>query len=304
MPEMPKIPGAFPLTHLWFLYQLLLIYVAVLAIRAHRRAPRSRAEAARPRRHASVAASIRTSMRPVRARPAAGGRADGAAVLVLLAGHPDARPVADPAAPRLGRVRHGVRVRLAGASLARTRWPPSTQRWFAHLVLARASPPAGCCTRCTRSRWRSPGSTKTLFALALRRGGLGLGVRPHRRRAALPVQLQRHAPLHRRRFVLDLPRAPAGGRGVPGVGRPLAAALEREVSVHPGRELRGAVPELPLPRAADVHRPAAERPQVSLAASPSAPHASSPGSPAPLPAGTGDGVRSRSCAASPSASAP
>jgi ABC-type multidrug transport system ATPase subunit/peptidoglycan/LPS O-acetylase OafA/YrhL len=34
MPEMPKVPGAFPLTHLWFLYQLLLIYVGVLAVRA------------------------------------------------------------------------------------------------------------------------------------------------------------------------------------------------------------------------------------------------------------------------------
>jgi ABC-type multidrug transport system ATPase subunit/peptidoglycan/LPS O-acetylase OafA/YrhL len=34
MPEMPKTPGAFPLIHLWFLYQLLLIYAAVLAIRA------------------------------------------------------------------------------------------------------------------------------------------------------------------------------------------------------------------------------------------------------------------------------
>jgi ABC-type multidrug transport system ATPase subunit/peptidoglycan/LPS O-acetylase OafA/YrhL len=34
MPAMPKTPGAFPLTHLWFLYQLLLTYAAVLAIRA------------------------------------------------------------------------------------------------------------------------------------------------------------------------------------------------------------------------------------------------------------------------------
>ncbi len=34
MPEMPKVAGAFPLTHLWFLYLLLLIYVAVLAVRA------------------------------------------------------------------------------------------------------------------------------------------------------------------------------------------------------------------------------------------------------------------------------
>lgn len=34
MPEMPKVAGAFPLLHLWFLYQLLLLYVAVLAVRA------------------------------------------------------------------------------------------------------------------------------------------------------------------------------------------------------------------------------------------------------------------------------
>jgi len=34
MPEMPKVPGAFPLTHLWFLYVLMLIYAAVIAIRA------------------------------------------------------------------------------------------------------------------------------------------------------------------------------------------------------------------------------------------------------------------------------
>jgi hypothetical protein len=34
MPEMPKTPGAFPLTHLWFLYQLLVLYAAVLGLRA------------------------------------------------------------------------------------------------------------------------------------------------------------------------------------------------------------------------------------------------------------------------------
>ena len=41
MPEMPKVPGAFPLTHLWFLYQLLLIYVAVHRDSRRRRASRS-----------------------------------------------------------------------------------------------------------------------------------------------------------------------------------------------------------------------------------------------------------------------
>jgi len=34
MPEMPKTPGAFPLTHLWFLYQLLWIYAGALAVRS------------------------------------------------------------------------------------------------------------------------------------------------------------------------------------------------------------------------------------------------------------------------------
>ena len=34
MPPMPTVPGAFPLTHLWFLYQLLLLYVAVTVVRA------------------------------------------------------------------------------------------------------------------------------------------------------------------------------------------------------------------------------------------------------------------------------
>jgi ABC-type multidrug transport system ATPase subunit/peptidoglycan/LPS O-acetylase OafA/YrhL len=33
-PELPKTPGAFPLTHLWFLYQLLLLYAAVIGLRA------------------------------------------------------------------------------------------------------------------------------------------------------------------------------------------------------------------------------------------------------------------------------
>jgi ABC-type multidrug transport system ATPase subunit/peptidoglycan/LPS O-acetylase OafA/YrhL len=34
MPQMPKVAGAFPFAHLWFLYQLLLLYVAVTAVRA------------------------------------------------------------------------------------------------------------------------------------------------------------------------------------------------------------------------------------------------------------------------------
>src|SRR5690348_5156005 len=34
MPEMPKTFGSFPVTHLWFLYQLLQLYVVTLAVRS------------------------------------------------------------------------------------------------------------------------------------------------------------------------------------------------------------------------------------------------------------------------------
>jgi ABC-type multidrug transport system ATPase subunit/peptidoglycan/LPS O-acetylase OafA/YrhL len=34
MPQMPKVPGAFPFGHLWFLYELLVLYVAVIAVRS------------------------------------------------------------------------------------------------------------------------------------------------------------------------------------------------------------------------------------------------------------------------------
>ena len=59
MPEMPKMPGAFPLTHLWFLYQLLLIYVAVHRGPRARRAPRS-AQKLRGLVDKAVSGSIRT----------------------------------------------------------------------------------------------------------------------------------------------------------------------------------------------------------------------------------------------------
>jgi hypothetical protein len=76
----------FPLTHLWFLYQLLLIYVGVLAC-----APSSRASIPRRTAHArrqAVDVSIRT-MPACSSRIAARCRAHVAADLVLLAGHPD-----------------------------------------------------------------------------------------------------------------------------------------------------------------------------------------------------------------------
>ena len=108
-----------------------------------------------------------------------------------------------------------------------------------------------------------PGLTKTLFALVFGVAVWGwvLGLTG----AALRFLSDYSA---MRRYIADASYwiylvASAGGRGVPGVGGPLAAALGREISVHPGRELRGAVPELPLPGAPDVHRPVAQWPQIS-----------------------------------------
>ena len=66
--EMPTQPGVFPLTHLWFLYQLLLIYVAVTRVRALIVAPRSARRNCAALVDAVVAAPMRTRRRGVHAR--------------------------------------------------------------------------------------------------------------------------------------------------------------------------------------------------------------------------------------------
>ncbi len=63
IPQLP--PGYFPLTHLWFLYQLLLLYVAVLAVRGIVNATLARLDPAQKLRcivDAMVAASIRMNI--------------------------------------------------------------------------------------------------------------------------------------------------------------------------------------------------------------------------------------------------
>ena len=105
-------------------------------------------------------------------------------------GHPDARHVADPArfprpwvsAPpsssagwciaRATRCRHAAsRAALAGV-------PAASASIATGLAAA---------TSCTVQPIAQPGLTKIPVRLRLRRGGVGLGARPHGRRAALPV---------------------------------------------------------------------------------------------------------------------
>ena len=113
--------------------------------------------------------------------------------------------------------------RAEGALAAITRgWPVNLAlavagtAWLMHIM--HATPMA------------QPGMTKTVYALVFGVAVWAWVLGPHRRRAAFPVQLQPGAALHRGCFVLDLPRAPAGGRGAGGVGGPLAGELDAEIS--------------------------------------------------------------------------
>ena len=232
---------------------------------------------------------------------AAGVRSDGAAVLVLLAGHSDAGPVADPEIPAsvgfgtafvFGWLVHRARGALAAIE----------KRWLVESGVRGTRHRLACCTSQHLTPMAAARHDQDAVRARVRRRGVGLGLGLTGAALRFLSNYSADAPLHRRRLVLDLSRASAGGGGIPGVGRPVAAALGREVSVHPGRELRGAVPELSLPGAPDVHRPAAERPQVPdlrsaiRRPSPASHLASSPATP-------GRRAPSPSCAASPSVTA-
>ena len=192
-------------------------------------------------------------------------------------------------------------IRLARASLARC------------AVVDR--PAAGSCTSCWRviatgwmlhtmhaSPMAQPGLTKTLFAMmfGVAVWGWVLGLTG----AALRFLSNYSAT---RRYIADasywiyLVHLPVVAAFQVWVG-PLAAALEREVSLHPRRELRDPVRELSLPGAPDLHRAAAERPQISAQAISAGGHALA------LSAATRGhrqrAARSPSCAASPRSSAP
>ena len=131
--------GAFPLAHLWFLYQLLLLYVAVTAVRAlvvrlrrARRNLRCLVDAHGPQ-------SLRLRIAVFTLGIPGGGRADVAADVVLLDGHSDARQFADSAAAGQRRLRHGVRLRLAGEPRRAMRSPAIDERLACSISCSRLS---------------------------------------------------------------------------------------------------------------------------------------------------------------------
>ena len=95
--------GAFPLAHLWFLYQLLLIYVAVDRGARPRRALRSR-RTLRGLVDKAVSGSLRAPIAVIHARTAGRRRPDVAVLLVLLDGNPDSGQIADSADSGIGRL--------------------------------------------------------------------------------------------------------------------------------------------------------------------------------------------------------
>ncbi len=94
-------------------------------------------------------------------------------------------------------------------------------------------------------------------------GDLVLDVRLDRRGHALLLAAERAAPLSRRLVVLALSRPPADRVLSPSGVDEGAVALGDQVPADRRDHAHGAARELPLSRAADVHRRAAERPQVS-----------------------------------------
>jgi peptidoglycan/LPS O-acetylase OafA/YrhL len=183
LPPMPAMPaGFFPLGHLWFLYQLLLIYVVVVTVRSliDRLDPAQKLRGLVDR---AVSGSIRTM---------AGTFTLGlpvAAALMSLAfwfywmGIPTHD--VDSAGPGIGRIRHCVRVRLAGASFERC---------------ARSHRAALDCKPGRRDRRDrlaaalharradgAAGPDQDGLRPGVRRGFVGLGARAHGRCVALPI---------------------------------------------------------------------------------------------------------------------
>jgi ABC-type multidrug transport system ATPase subunit/peptidoglycan/LPS O-acetylase OafA/YrhL len=162
MPEMPKTPGAFPLTHLWFLYQLLLIYVAAIAVRSIV----ARLDPAQKLRNLidrAVAASIRTFVAlftlglPV------------AAALMSLSFWFYWQGIPTPDQSLIPQIPASVGFGTAfvfGWLVHRSKdaLGAMTQRWFPHLVIAAIA--TGWLLHTLHAQpMAQPGLTKTLFAM-------------------------------------------------------------------------------------------------------------------------------------------
>ena len=162
MPEFPKTAGAFPLTHLWFLYELLVLYAGVLAVRALV----VRFDGAHRLRHL-VDTMVEASIRRRIAVFTLGIPLAGALMTLPLWFYWQGIPTPDmsliPALPATTGFAtafvFGWLVNRSAAAL-----PAITRGWFAHLVLGIVAT-AWLLHTLHATPMAQPGLTKTLFAL-------------------------------------------------------------------------------------------------------------------------------------------
>ena len=266
----PPPPGAFPLTHLWFLYYLLVLYVVVLtAAQPDRRA--------RSQRRRCGAATDRVGARLVAqpARPRWCWHCQSAVALYFRARldrvvrHPDARSVGHSrSSPRWSAT--APRSRSDGSFTGRPTCSRSGRRqWPLHLG-GRAGGDGACACR-------SPASTPTLVPAAPGATKLGLRARLRRRDLVLVLRRPRRSrPGSCRTANATIRYVADASYWIYLVHLPIVAALQVLVGKLPWHwsikfplilvvEPGGAVRELSLSRAIDVHRPDAERAPVSAA---------------------------------------
>ncbi len=259
---------AFPLTHLWFLYVLTLLYAAALPVRGLVRSMldtggrlRARYRSRAPRRPARSLGGVR----PGRAARDRLPRLDVAA----LGRDPHARPVAHPEPAGGRRVLGRLSCRLAAAPAGRAagvhRAPVggaagSGERADCHVPVDRRRHAIG----------RDGGLRSADGGLrrAVRRGGMGVDAGPHRHRAALLRGRKPGATLRLRCVVLDLPRALAGVDRAAGGHEGSAVPLGGEVPGPARRRAGLSLRDLSLAGALHVRRRGAERHQAPPRARP------------------------------------
>ena len=262
----PSPPGAFPLTHLWFLYYLLVLYAAVVTVRAVVVAI-DRAGTLRRGVDAVVRGAVSTGaaaiLLPLPLVAALYFRDDW----VVWFGIPTPDHSLIPEVASL--VGYGTAIAfgwivhrqadllaiwqqtVADASCrgsGRNSALPVDGRRRSGLRAARAKPPeAGVCA-------------------LLRRRDLVLELCGHRRGRSLSLAARPENSLSRRCLVLDLSCAPPDRGGLSGARWPAAVALERQVPAGFDREHGAAAGKLSLPRALHLPRATAERAKISAIA--------------------------------------
>ena len=183
----PPPPGAFPLTHLWFLYYLLMLYVTVVTGRALVVAL-DRSGIVRRAVDRTIAGLVRSGAAALVLSAAADRRARPADDWVDVVRHPDAGPVGDPAGRLARRLWHGAGLRLARAPADRSAGDVGQAVADASRRESRRD------HRLSRHRWRRPdiragaaGRRDARLCRGLRRRHLVLELRGDRRGDAVPV---------------------------------------------------------------------------------------------------------------------